>query len=150
MAATPHRSLRKSTKNGTINLVLTVKNGITIPRTTERQGKGGWLTPRVSAFMRVYGSELDPLGNSGGKYLAVMRDNIGDSFESRSLPLASLLEPYNSFRLSGVLPRGWSLEISEVSPGFGRYGGSLQVLVLNSNNVSMTIEQMDDAGMFLK
>jgi hypothetical protein len=91
---------------------------------------------------------LDRLGDSGGKYLAVMRDDMGDSFESRSLPLASLMEPYNSFRLSGYLPDGWSVEVSEVAPGFGRGGGSLQVLVLNSNNVIMTIQQMDEAGMF--
>jgi hypothetical protein len=111
-----------------------------------RQGRVAYTA--MNAFLRDYGPLLDRLGDSGGKYLAVMRDAIAESFESRSLPLASLMEPYNNFRLSGYLPDGWSVEVSEVGPGFGRDGGSLQVLVVNSNDVVMTIQQMDEAGMF--
>jgi hypothetical protein len=113
-----------------------------------RRGRVAYTS--IDAFLRDYGRSLDRLGDSGGKYLAVMRDALAESFESRSLPVASLMEPYNEFRLSGYLPDGWSVEVSEVATGFGRDGGSLQVLVRNSNNVIMTIQQMDEAGMFVE
>jgi hypothetical protein len=106
----------------------------------------------MDAFERDYGIPgegipADRIGRLDGDYLAVMRDGIPASFESRSLPIYSLTQPYRQYMLAGTLPEGWTIEVSEVAPAFGREGGALQVLVLNEKGENVMLPDLDRAGL---
>ncbi|WP_179467326.1 WXG100 family type VII secretion target [Mycolicibacterium vinylchloridicum] len=58
----------------------------------------------VDAYIRDYGSGVDRIGLESGKYLAVMRDGVAESFEARGLPISTLVDPYFSYSLTGRLP----------------------------------------------
>jgi len=58
------------------------------------------------------------------------------------LPVASLNEPYNDFRLTN-LPEGWTIEVSEIAPAFGRDGGALQVLIYDEYGQKVPIRKLD-------
>jgi hypothetical protein len=100
----------------------------------------------MDAFVRDYGDQVDRLGKVDGDYLAVMPDGVPAPFEERSLPIYSLTQPYHQYQLSGFLPDGWSVEVSEVAPAFGREGGGLQVLIMDSEGKHVTISGLRDAG----
>ena len=94
-----------------------------------------------SAFLRDYGHHLDRIGGPGGVYLGVMPEGVAPSFESRSLPVKSLELEYHAYTF-GELPDGWSIEVSQIAPAFGRDGGALQVLVYNAEKVEVPVEQL--------
>ncbi|MBV8455138.1 MAG: TNT domain-containing protein [Acetobacteraceae bacterium] len=94
-------------------------------------------------FAKFYGTRVDRVGMESGKYLAVMEDGVPASWEARALHVNSLGEPYNSYTLK-TLPSGWQVEVSEVAPGLGQPGGSLQVQIVNSEGRVMTIEELTD------
>ncbi|MEW5810633.1 MAG: glycohydrolase toxin TNT-related protein [Actinomycetota bacterium] len=96
------------------------------------------------AFMRDYGPHLDRIGGPRGAYLGVMPEGIAPSFESRALPVASLNLPYNSYSIS-ALPSGWSIEVSQIAPAFGRDGGALQVLIYDSAGEKVSVERLVDS-----
>ncbi|MGH3638623.1 MAG: TNT domain-containing protein, partial [Mycobacterium sp.] len=100
----------------------------------------------MDSFVRDYGDHLDRLGKVDGDYLAVMPDGAPAPFEDRSLPIYNLTQPYHQYVLSGSLPDGWTLEISEVAPAFGREGGGLQVLIMDSEGEKVTIAGLKEAG----
>ncbi|QYL18356.1 glycohydrolase toxin TNT-related protein [Mycolicibacterium pallens] len=100
----------------------------------------------IDAYIRDYGREVDRIGLESGKYLAVMRDGIAESFESRGLPISTLLDPYFSYSLTGRMPEGWHIEVSEVAPAFGREGGSLQVRIFDQANVEVRVERLKRMG----
>lgn len=101
----------------------------------------------IEAFIRDYGLSLDRLGEPDGRYLAIRPDGIAASFEARGLPIESLNLKYYSYELSGTMPEGFSVEISEVAPAFGREGGSLQILFHNEKGAPMSINDVYEAGM---
>ena len=94
------------------------------------------------AYLRDYGPYLDRIGDDNGAYLGVMPDGVPPSFEERGLPVASLNEPYNDFRLTN-LPEGWTIEVSEIAPAFGRDGGALQVLIYDEYGQKVPIRKLD-------
>ncbi|OBI18264.1 hypothetical protein A5712_02255 [Mycobacterium sp. E2327] len=94
-------------------------------------------------FVKHYGRLLDRVGLENGKYLAVMEDGLPASWEARALHVNSLVDPYNSYLLK-TLPDGWGIEVSEVAPGMGQPGGSIQVRILNSEGRAMTVEELTD------
>ncbi|OKH73292.1 hypothetical protein EB72_19370 [Mycobacterium sp. SWH-M1] len=96
------------------------------------------------AFIRDYGPHLDRIGGPRGAYLGVMPEGIAPSFESRALPVASLDLPYNAYSIS-ALPSGWSIEVSQITPAFGRDGGALQVLIYDSAGEKMSVERLIDS-----
>ena len=93
----------------------------------------------VDAFIREYGPHLDRIGRPSGEYLAVMPDGVPSSFESRGLPVSSLELSYHSYQLTGRLPEGWTIEISEVAPAFGRDGGGMQVVVKDASGREVSV-----------
>jgi len=100
----------------------------------------------AEALIRDYGPHLDRIGADTGKYLGLRPDGISASFEQRSLPIASLDQPYYHYELTGYLPPGWRIEVSEVAPGFGRPGGAIQLRVLNAKVETITVEKAQLAG----
>lgn len=96
-----------------------------------------------SSYLRDYGPLVDRVGRTDGKYLAVMEDGQPASWEERALHVNSLREPYNAYTFDH-LPDGWTIEVSEVAPGVGQPGGSLQVRVFNSEGRAMTVEELTD------
>ncbi|ORW81859.1 hypothetical protein AWC25_02965 [Mycobacterium sherrisii] len=103
----------------------------------------------IEQFTKYYGRELDRVGNDMGKYLAVMDDGRPASWEERALHVNSLTDPYRSYVLES-LPEGWKIEVSEVAPGLGQPGGSIQVRIFNSAGRAMTIEELLEIGDVLK
>ncbi|WP_245849379.1 TNT domain-containing protein [Mycobacterium palustre] len=95
----------------------------------------------LRCFIRDYGSLLDRIGDEEGTYLAVMENGQAASWEQRALHTSSLAGPYNSYRLS-ALPSDWTIEISEVAPGLGQPGGSLQVQILDAKGEPRTVEEL--------
>lgn len=106
----------------------------------------------VEAFTRDFGVQadgavhLDRLGGVDGGYLAVMPEGLPASFEQRSLPIYNLTQPYHQYVLSGELPAGWRIEVSEVAPAFARDGGGIQVLVIDQLGDSVIVSALKEMG----
>ncbi|SOK27507.1 Outer membrane channel protein CpnT [Mycobacterium simulans] len=96
-------------------------------------------------FITSYGARLDRVGNDSGKYLALMENGIPRSWEERALHVNSLTDPYNAYTFAH-LPSGWKIEVSEVAPGVGQPGGSIQVRILNTEGRAMTVEDLIELG----
>jgi hypothetical protein len=92
-------------------------------------------------FLRDYGSELDRIGDNKGKYLAIVDDGRAAPWEQRSLHVDSLHDPYNGYKF-GDLPEGWTIEVSEVAPGLGQPGGSIQVRIFDADGKGQSIEKL--------
>lgn len=97
----------------------------------------------AASYTRDYGSLVDRVGKTDGKYLAVMQDGHAASWEQRALHVNSLQDPYHAYTFDH-LPDKWTIEVSEVAPGLGQPGGSLQVRVFNSEGRPMTVEELTD------
>lgn len=95
----------------------------------------------LRSFVRDYGALVDRIGDDEGAYLAVMEDRHAASWEERALHVNSLRDPYNAYTLS-QLPEKWTIEVSEVAPGLGQPGGSLQVRVFDAQGEARTVEEL--------
>jgi hypothetical protein len=106
----------------------------------------------MDPFIRDYGVPadgvvpVDRLGKIDGDYLGVMSDGVPAPFEDRSLPIYNLTQPYREYVLTGSLPEGWTIEVSEVAPAFARDGGGIQILVRDADGTSVTVSGMREAG----
>jgi hypothetical protein len=100
-------------------------------------------------FLRDYGSQLDRVGKTNGKYLAVMEDGQPASWEQRALHVSSLHDPYNAYEF-GALPEGWTIEVSEVAPGVGQPGGSIQVRVFDDEGDVRIVDELIRKGVLRK
>jgi DNA/RNA non-specific endonuclease/Tuberculosis necrotizing toxin len=98
----------------------------------------------VDQFRANYGDQLDRFGGGSGSFMSFP----DTPFEYRSLPPGHLNAPYSTFELSGHLPPGAKIEVSEIAPAFGRPGGGLQVRVLDVHGEPMTIDELRSAGFF--
>lgn len=96
-------------------------------------------------FLRDYGSLLDRIGKNDGKYLAVMEDGQPASWEQRALHVSSFSDPYRVYTF-GDLPEGWSIEASEVAPGVGQPGGSIQVRIFDDAGEARPVEELIRKG----
>lgn len=103
----------------------------------------------AASYMRDYGVQLDRVGGDGGKYLAVMEDGQPASWEHRALHVDSLREPYHSYTF-GRLPDGWTIEVSEVAPGMGQPGGSIQVRIFDDEGEPRSVEDLTRRGVLRK
>nr|VTO95587.1 hypothetical protein BIN_B_01068 [Mycobacterium riyadhense] len=99
-------------------------------------------------FVQDYGALLDRIGDDEGKYLAVMEHGRAASWEERALHVNSLSDPYHRYSL-GRLPHGWTIEVSEVAPGLGQQGGSLQVRIFDAEGEARSVEELLDSGVLL-
>ncbi len=97
----------------------------------------------AASYLRDYGSLLDRVGKTNGKYLAVMEDGQPASWEQRALHLNSLRDPYHAYTFN-QLPEEWTIDVSEVARGVGQPGGSLQVRIFDSEGRAMTIDELTD------
>jgi hypothetical protein len=96
-------------------------------------------------FLKDFGPQLDRIGDNEGKYLAVMEDGHPASWEQRALHVDSLRDPYHPYTLTR-LPDGWTIEVSEVAPGVGQPGGSIQVRISDADGKVQTVEQLIKRG----
>lgn len=103
----------------------------------------------LDQFAKFYGRELDRIGKDSGKFLAAMEDGRPVSWEERALHVNSLADPYHAYVLENV-PKGWKIEVSEVAPGLGQPGGSIQVRILDSAGRAMTVEELIEIGGVLR
>lgn len=111
------------------------------------------LYDSMEAFRRDFGAQgdglahVDRLGKIDGEYLGLMPDGVPATFEQRSLPIYNLTQPYHQYLLSGELPTGWRVEVSEVAPAFAREGGGIQVLVLDTLDRPVTVSTLKEIGL---
>lgn len=94
----------------------------------------------LDQYIKHYGDALDRVGENG-KYLGVMEDGQPASWEERALHVDSLKSPYNSYTLQS-LPPGWKVEVSEIAPGLGQPGGSLQVRILDDRGMVKPVDEL--------
>ncbi len=92
-------------------------------------------------FVRDYGARLDRIGDDEGAYLAVMENAQAASWEERALHVNSLGDTYQAYTLS-KLPEGWTIEVSEVAPGLGQPGGSLQVRIFDAQGEPRIVDEL--------
>lgn len=100
-------------------------------------------------YLRDYSPLLDRIGSSDGKYLAVMEDGQAASWEQRALHVNSLHEAYRAY-VFGDLPQGWKIEVSEVAPGVGQPGGSIQVRIFDDEGLARSIAELTTKGVLRK
>jgi hypothetical protein len=98
----------------------------------------------VDEFRANYGDLLDRMGGDRGSFMSFP----DTPFEYRALPGSSLNAPYSTLELSGQLPPGARIEVSEIDPAFGQPGGGLQVRVLDVHGDPMSITELRAAGFF--
>jgi len=96
-------------------------------------------------FTQIYGEQLDRIGFEDGKYLAVIEHGIPASWETRALHVSDISDPYHTY-VFDHLPSGWQVEVSEVAPGLGQPGGSLQVRILDTEGRAITVEDLLELG----
>ncbi|KHK95167.1 hypothetical protein LK09_19870 [Microbacterium mangrovi] len=96
----------------------------------------------IRAFVRDYGKQLDRVGPDSGQYLALRFNGVTSSFEERALPISSLARQLYRYELTGHLPEGWTIEISEVARAFGHGGGGAQVLVRDMDHVERSVHEL--------
>jgi len=101
-----------------------------------------WVNTSPKDFIERFGADVDRIGAVEGKYLGITEGGVPAYFEERGLPISSLNEAYYRFRLTGNLPEGWTMEISEVAPAFGRDGGGLQLLIKNARGIKQSIDDL--------
>lgn len=95
----------------------------------------------VDEFQAHYGNVIDRMGGRSGDFLSFP----GTPFEHRALPGSNLNSPYLTLELTGSLPDGVRIEVSEIAPAFGQPGGGLQVRFLDENG-PLSVAQMVDAN----
>ena len=95
----------------------------------------------TTEFEAHYGDVLDRMGREGGDFMSFP----DTPFEARGLPGSNLSQPYLTVRLTGDLPPGMHIEVSEVAPAFGQPGGGLQVRVMNGTE-AMSVTDLRRAG----
>lgn len=111
------------------------------------------LYDSMEAFRRDFGAQgdglahVDRLRKIDGEYLGLMPDGVPATFEQRLLPIYNLTQPYHQYLLSGELPTGWRVEVSEVAPAFAREGGGIQVLVLDTLDRPVTVSTLKEIGL---
>jgi hypothetical protein len=98
-----------------------------------------WTISSVDEFIKHFGSDLDRIGESRRHYLGILEDACPASFEERGLPISSLNQKYYQFSLTGKMPEGWTLEVSEIAPAFGRDGGGLQLIIKDAEGLKQNI-----------
>lgn len=103
----------------------------------------------AESYLRDYGCLLDRIGKTDGKYLAVVEDGQPASWEERALHVGSLRDPYNAYTF-GELPDGWTIEVSEVGPGVGQPGGSIQVRVFDDEGAARRVADLIKKGVLRK
>ena len=57
--------------------------------------------------------------------------------------------PYNAYEF-GALPEGWTIEVSEVAPGVGHPGGSIQVRVFDDEGDVRIVDELIRKGVLRK
>jgi len=70
-----------------------------------------------------------------------MENGQAASWEERALHVSSLHESYNAYTLNH-LPEKWTIEVSEVTPGLGQPGGSMQVRIFDARGEARTVEEL--------
>lgn len=103
----------------------------------------------AESYLRDCGPLLDRIGKTDGKYLAVMDDGQPASWEERALHVSSLRDTYNAYSF-GELPDGWTIEVSEVGPGVGQPGGSIQVRVFDDEGAVRRVADLIRKGVLRK
>jgi hypothetical protein len=98
-----------------------------------------------NAFADHYGTWVDRVGDENGSYLAVVENGAPAPWENRSLHVNSLSDPYNAYNIL-KLPEGWTIEVSEVQPGLGQPGRSIQVRIIGSGGRPTPIETLIEGG----
>lgn len=99
----------------------------------------------LEKFLSDYGPQLDRIGGDQGKYLAIMEHGRPASWEQRALHVTSLRDPYHAYTIDW-LPEGWFIEVSEVAPGCGQPGGSIQVRIFDHQNEMRKVEELIRRG----
>ncbi|MFN8229037.1 MAG: glycohydrolase toxin TNT-related protein [Mycobacterium sp.] len=97
----------------------------------------------LQAFQSNFGLRLDRIGDENGKYLAVMSDGHPAAWEGRALHVESLEKGYYTYTIDH-LPPGWKIEASEVAPGLGQPGGSIQIRFFDDGDEVVSIDQLTD------
>jgi nicrotizing toxin Mtb-like protein len=100
----------------------------------------------VGEFQAHYGDLLDRLGGDGGNFMSI----VDTPFEQRALPPGNLSAPYTTMQLTGELPSGYRIELSEVAPAFGQPGGGQQVRILGPNGQALSITDLELRGIIDK
>lgn len=106
---------------------------------------GAGLGANLEKFLSDYGPQLDRIGGDQGKYLAIMEHGRPASWEQRALHVTSLRDPYHAYTIDW-LPEGWFIEVSEVAPGCGQPGGSIQVRIFDHQNEMRKVEELIRRG----
>jgi hypothetical protein len=75
---------------------------------------------------------------------------VDTPFEQRALPPGSLSAPYTTIQLTGELPSGYRIELSQVAPAFGQPGGGQQVRILGPNGQALSIADLKKEGIIDK
>lgn len=99
----------------------------------------------IDAFLRAAAPQQDVLGDPLAEFLTL----TGGSFDQRiQLPDDMNADQSRLIRVAytGRLPEGWSIEIGQNAPAFGRGGGAYYSVVLDANGMKRNVFELVDVG----
>ena len=97
------------------------------------------------AFLRAAAPQQDVLGDPLAEFLTL----TGGSFDQRiQLPDDMSADQSRLIRVeyTGLLPAGWSIEIGQNAPAYGRGGGAYYSVVLDANGMKRNVLELVDVG----
>ncbi|WP_207454264.1 glycohydrolase toxin TNT-related protein [Herbiconiux sp. SYSU D00978] len=96
----------------------------------------------IGKLIDAFGSELTRLGSPHGEFFTI----LGGDFDQRAPLPSAAQDRLHTYRMTGVLPQGWVVELGEVAPAYGRGGGARYVLFLGPDEQKMNGFELLDAG----
>lgn len=99
----------------------------------------------VEAFLAAAAPQQDVLGDPLSEFLTLS----GGSFDQRiALPDDSDAAVARLVRVeyTGRLPEGWSIEVGQNAPAYGRGGGAYYSVVLDANGMKRNVFELTDVG----
>jgi hypothetical protein len=99
----------------------------------------------ITAFLEAADSRQDVLGDPLSEFLALN----GGSFDERvQLPDDMNADQSRLIRVeyTGFLPQGWSVEVGQNAPAYGRAGGAYYSVVLDAAGMKRNIFELVDVG----
>ncbi|MFC8681187.1 hypothetical protein ACFT30_06650 [Microbacterium ureisolvens] len=99
----------------------------------------------IEAFLRSAAARQDVLGDPLAEFLTM----TGGSFDQRiQLPDDMNADQSRLIPLeyTGLLPAGWSVEVGQNAPAYGRGGGAYYSVVLDANGMKRNVFELLDVG----
>ena len=90
----------------------------------------------------AFGDTIDRLGTPDGEFFTI----LGGNFDQRAYLPEAASATLHTYRITGLLPEGWLVELGTNAPAFGHSGGARYVVFIGANGQKMNAFELTDMG----